>query len=148
MSRICIICHEEKIASPDRKISEFTIQSINPRTGSPYYSSFCKNCASARVKARYVPVVNRKKPGKLSVVERNTELRTQIEQLLFEGVSVAAIARRTGVSVYTIHHQKKKGVLIARDHSSEEEQTESETESEESQDNESIAVEAEISDDE
>lgn len=144
MSKVCTVCHEEKIASADRKISEFTMHSVNPRTGKVYYSPLCKACACAQAKAHYRPVENKKKPGRASIVERNDRLKCQVEQLLFDGNSMTAVSRMTGVPVYTIKQQKKNGFLVPTDHSSEE----SETESEESQDNESIAVEAEISDDE
>lgn len=144
MSKICTVCHEEKIASPDRKISEFSIQSVSPTKGTIYYVSKCKTCINQRNKSLYRPVPVKQKPGKPSIVETNVQLKRQIEQMLFDGHSAVAIAARTGVPLSTIRTQKKKGFLVPDDHTSEEDETESDT----SEDNESIAVEPDISDDE
>lgn len=113
--KTCTLCHVEKNATPDRK-SDFTIQSQNPRTQIVYYASRCKTCCSSVNKTKYVKVSEKKKPGKSSIVERDDSLKQQIEQMMFDGIPIAQIARTLNLPTHTLYNQKKRGFITAVNH--------------------------------
>lgn len=154
--KTCKTCGEEK------PCTSFTVQSCNPRTLRKYYVSSCKRCNANNAKLkpyRYTPIPReqQQKRGVRSIVDTDPVKKARIEQMLHDQYSTVVISQTCGISRPTLYSLIRKGKVIARDHSSEEDESESETtednesiaetESDSSEDNRSIAVEPDISDD-